>query len=296
MHMSSELVSVIIPFYSNTRWLCEALDSVLSQTYENFEVIVVVDGSAEDLSDIYYEYSSRVNFINQVNLGAAAARNTGIDFARGSYVAFLDSDDLWAPNKLELQIDYMKSNGFLWCHSYYFRFNKPVFNLPDNSLELIKFDFEGVVFPKTFIWNPIATPSIIISSSLLKEYAFKFNTCLEAGEDTDLWNQLASCFPLGCVKCPLVYVRVHGKNSAFNCLKQLTYKAFLFRRIVDFRVFFKSSIHFYSYKFIFFLAFVGFRFLKLSRLTLFKFPACFIYAPIWLASKIMRYYEVFFRK
>ncbi|HXQ69952.1 MAG TPA: glycosyltransferase family A protein [Pyrinomonadaceae bacterium] len=102
-------VSVIIPVYNGARFLRAALESVFAQTYRPFEVIVVDDGSVDD-SGIIAQSFPEVRYIQQANQGVAAARNNGIEAARGDFYAFLDQDDLWKPEKLKLQIDYLQSH------------------------------------------------------------------------------------------------------------------------------------------------------------------------------------------
>ena len=104
------LVTVIIPTYNRVRYLREAIDSVLSQDFRDFELIVVDDGSTDATSDLMDAYSSRLRYIFQEHHGVSAARNTGIAHARGSLVAFLDSDDLWLPKKLSAQVDFFRKN------------------------------------------------------------------------------------------------------------------------------------------------------------------------------------------
>ena len=100
---SLPLVSVIIPVYNGERFLAEAIESVLSQTYPNCEVIVVDDGSTDHSPEIARSYQS-VGFVRQEHAGTAAARNRGIKHSAGEYLAFLDADDLWLPDKLRLQM------------------------------------------------------------------------------------------------------------------------------------------------------------------------------------------------
>jgi glycosyltransferase involved in cell wall biosynthesis len=103
------LVSVIIPVYNGGRYLRACLESVFAQTYRPFEVIVVDDGSTDD-SGIIAQSFAEVRYIQQTNQGVAAARNNGIEAACGEFYAFLDQDDLWKPEKLKLQIDYLQSH------------------------------------------------------------------------------------------------------------------------------------------------------------------------------------------
>jgi glycosyltransferase involved in cell wall biosynthesis len=106
MDMQPELapqVSVIVPVYNGERFLAEAIDSILAQTYPSYEIIVVDDGSTDRTHAIAELYPS-VKYLFQANAGTAAARNRGIEIARGEFLAFLDADDLWLPDKLSLQM------------------------------------------------------------------------------------------------------------------------------------------------------------------------------------------------
>lgn len=100
------LVSVIVPAYDVTDFICEALDSALAQTFTEYEIIVVNDGcpDTEALERALAPYISRIIYLKQENRGVGAARNTGIKAARGSLLAFLDADDTWLPNYLEIQV------------------------------------------------------------------------------------------------------------------------------------------------------------------------------------------------
>ena len=102
------LVSVILPTY-NRKWILkEAIDSVLAQDYEDFELIVVDDGSTDNTCEILDTYGQDIIVLRQANKGVSAARNRGIAEAGGQLVAFLDSDDLWLPRKLSRQVDFFK--------------------------------------------------------------------------------------------------------------------------------------------------------------------------------------------
>lgn len=103
-------VSVIIPTYNCAKYICETIDSVLSQTYKDFEIIVVDDGSTDNTKEVLKPYMEKIRYIYQKNGGRSSARNTGIKTARGRYVAFLDSDDLWIPGKLAKQVNILESN------------------------------------------------------------------------------------------------------------------------------------------------------------------------------------------
>lgn len=119
----SEKVSIIMPTYNSSGYVREAVDSVLSQTYQNWELVIVDDCSTDDTYKIISQYAAQDNRIvlsrTECNMGAAGARNKALLLSSGRYIAFLDSDDVWTSNKLELQIQFMQDNGYCFtCTSY----------------------------------------------------------------------------------------------------------------------------------------------------------------------------------
>ena len=117
------LVSIITPTYNSQEFLEQTIESIVNQTYKNWELIIVDDASSDKTLNIINNYVSEFNNIqlirNEMNLGAGVARNKGIQGAKGDFIAFLDSDDLWNPNKLEVQIKYMLKNHLDVCYSSY---------------------------------------------------------------------------------------------------------------------------------------------------------------------------------
>ena len=117
------MVSVIIPVYNSERYISEAVESVLNQTYRNLQVIVINDGSTDGTERALEPYMDHINYFFQENRGVAAARNVGIRSSRGRHIAFLDSDDIWMPEKLENQVSYMIGHPefkFLYSDFVYF--------------------------------------------------------------------------------------------------------------------------------------------------------------------------------
>src|SRR3990167_8128796 len=102
--MGTPRVSVVIPTYNYARYLPQAIDSVLGQTYPHIEVVVVDDGSTDESRDVLRAYGSRIRWVQQERQGVSAARNRGVRESRGDLVAFLDADDRWLPTKLERQV------------------------------------------------------------------------------------------------------------------------------------------------------------------------------------------------
>lgn len=224
-------VSVVIPFYRGVEWLKEAVDSVCAQTRPVQEVIVVDDGSPEDVSSFLEEYGSRVTYRRTVNQGPAAARNVGIDLASGDFIAFLNSDDLWAPQKNEVRLSKMLELGAVWSHTSYELFDtdsvdRPVLRTVDVS------GFTGTAFPRMLYSNPFATPSVMIQASVLKEdSALRFGRAMRYGQDQYLWMKMVLRYPVLAIGEPLVRVRMRGTNAALRARVQLRAKAVLRLRL-----------------------------------------------------------------
>jgi glycosyltransferase involved in cell wall biosynthesis len=108
--MHKPLVSVIVPTYNQPAYLVQALDSVFAQTFRDFEIIVINDGSTDNTHQVLEQYGDRIRVLNQENQGIGRARNRGMDNAVGRYIAFLDHDDLWHPLKLQMQVAYMQEH------------------------------------------------------------------------------------------------------------------------------------------------------------------------------------------
>lgn len=118
----SELVSIIMPSYNTARYISETIQSVLAQTYSNWELIIVDDCSKDNTDEVVSEYltDERIRYIkNDSNGGAAVSRNRALREAKGKWIAFLDSDDLWEAEKLERQIAFMKENGYHFSYTNY---------------------------------------------------------------------------------------------------------------------------------------------------------------------------------
>ena len=116
----SPLVSIIIPTHNRADLLPRAIKSVLSQSYTNYEIIVVDDGSSDNTAEIVQKCAPGTRYIYQENAGASTARNKGIELAKGEWIAFLDSDDEWLPDKLKLQTDLLQRNpGLVWSYTNY---------------------------------------------------------------------------------------------------------------------------------------------------------------------------------
>ena len=118
----SDLVSIIMPSYNTAQYIADSIESVLAQTHENWELLIVDDCSTDNTDEVVAEFSidPRIRYLkNAKNSGAAVSRNRALREARGKWIAFLDSDDLWEPEKLEKQIAFMKENNYKFTFTDY---------------------------------------------------------------------------------------------------------------------------------------------------------------------------------
>ncbi|MBU3090135.1 glycosyltransferase family 2 protein [Clostridium gasigenes] len=214
------LVSVIIPFYNGVDWLIEAVNSVLNQTYTNYEILIINDGSKENMDSFLLEYEEKIIYIKKENGGPASARNLGIRKARGEYLAFLDSDDLWTSDKLEYQISEMIEKNSSWSQTSYELFGNRTDGKKVNAI------LEPKLFNKMlFISNGIATPTIMIKKSSFNEEKLFFMENRRYGEDTELWVRLSKKSDILSVDRVLTKVRIRGSNAGLTVIAQLQNRA-----------------------------------------------------------------------
>lgn len=145
--MEEELVSIVTPTYNCAKFIGETIDSVIKQNYQNWEMIIVDDASKDNTEEIVKNYKDkRINYIRlEENSGAAVARNTAMEKAKGKYIAFLDSDDLWMPDKLEKQIEFMKKNKFNITATAYEQIDEAGMNLNKVIHTKEKVNYNGVL-------------------------------------------------------------------------------------------------------------------------------------------------------
>ena len=199
-------VSVVIPTFNRARVLSEAVDSALAQTFSDLEIVIVDDGSTDDtIGTVERRYASRpqVRLLQKANGGPATARNTGLKSAEGELIAFLDSDDLWLPGKLMLQVDLLDRTpeaGLVFCDR--------VGEGPDSPTRFETKGFKGDTSLKGILKKgfPFATPSVIVRRSVLDEVGL-FDEAFTCAEDWDLWIRILARFPITFVDKPLVIVR-----------------------------------------------------------------------------------------
>lgn len=214
-------VSVVIPFYSGLQWLYEAVDSALGQDYPNKEIILVNDGSKEDLRQFRADYADKIFFIDQENSGPAAARNAGIDRATGKYVAFLDADDLWLPGKLRTQIADMEAHDAVWGHHSLMRFyeGSDKVSVQDNSR------YQGDVLCESYVSFRIQTGCVVVRREELERFGIRFPENMRYGEDGVFYSALARRWPLYYTDGVYLKMRFRGSNAAQRVKVQLLSRA-----------------------------------------------------------------------
>lgn len=221
------MVSIVMAVYNGERHLRKSIESVLNQTYRNFEFIIVNDGSTDSTQAILHDYSvkdSRIVIINNEHKGIPYSANLGVSLANGDFVARIDHDDIWMPHKLEHQVNFLKSNpdiALLGSSVIPVDINGEV----DNRFSRLfnnRQEFDSKRFRATILRNCL----ICHSSSIYRKDAFNalggYNTSFNTSLDYELWTRLASKYKCFIDREPLAYYRIwHGNISETKKKAQL---------------------------------------------------------------------------
>lgn len=220
--MNNPLVSIITPVYNGDKYISNAIDSVLAQTYKNFELIIINDGSTDNSFNIINTYLSdtRVRYFEQNNSGVSAARNTAIEHSKGEFIGFLDQDDLWHPEKLEIQVNFLKKHPEVsLVYSDYTILNE----LKNQSYRLsdaASFDSSRCDVNSILTRNPIGILTVLINKKCLID-AGPLNTRLKGTDDYELWLILALDYKFQFIPQSLATYRWHGENVSNDDLKMM---------------------------------------------------------------------------
>jgi len=225
------LVSVIIPTYRRGTFLPRAIESVLAQTYSPVEVIVVEDGSHE-ARGVVSSFGERVRYLWQENQGAAVARNTGAAAARGAWIALLDDDDFWVPDKLERQFELLRafpSLGFVHANYFWLRNGHgeprpegPVLSVPSGwvTQELVLDRFS------------IGTSTALIRADLFRKVG-GFNPAYRLVQDYDLWIRLSQVAQFGYLTAPLAYYEAEAEEELATLCRKSQANVTILKAFVD---------------------------------------------------------------
>lgn len=218
-------VSVIIPAYNKANLTVQTVKSVLNQTFKDIEIIVVDDGSVDDTSEKLSQFGDRIIYVYQKNKGACGARNTGIRYAQGNYLAFLDCDDLYESDKLELSVNALKQNeaiGFVYSAAF----------LIDNDNKTLRIyqtkQYKNIeqIFDKLLLGNFICNSTVVVRKEVIDK-AGLFDETIFMPADWDMWLRFSEISKGKYLDKPLTHYRV-SNNYVFRNLD----KAFVEERCV----------------------------------------------------------------
>lgn len=207
------LVSVIVPVYNRAHLVAETIESILLQTYQPVEIILINDGSSDGSLAVLREYESRypkwIRVVDQPNQGQTVARNNGIKVAQGQFIAFLDSDDLWVKDKLERQIPRFEPGvGLVYSGT----------EIIDEAGQTVRFEpadetMSGYIYPQLLIKNRMTGGTVVVTADSLSRVGF-FSTDFQAAENWDLWLRICKVYSTRVVSDPLVKYRIHCNNMS----------------------------------------------------------------------------------
>jgi len=210
---SSPTVSVVIPVYNGARYLAQAIQSVLDQTYKNFELIIVDDGSTDHTREVVCSFIEKeqlpIRYIFQNNGGEALARNTGIAAAKGDYLAFIDADDMWMPNKLEQEVSLLEeSKGIgLVFTSYRACIGEKVTD-EVVSVDRQKLDGNLLSFEELLKRSFIAPSAIVVRKEIMQQVG-PFDSSFKMCTDYDMWLRISQITNIAYIDEPLMIYRIH---------------------------------------------------------------------------------------
>ena len=221
-------VSVIIPTHNHARFLGEALDSVLAQRFQDFEVVVVDDGSTDGTRALVASYAPRVRYHFQPHAGVSSARNAGLRYTSAPYVAFLDADDTWAPEKLSLQVACLDAHPRLGVvFTSYLKTDesgKPL------MVEPKRFPYSRAPFETMLVW-PYGSMHVAMVRRACLARVGDFDETLTIAEDWDLWLRVAQRYCIANLDQPLATYRQSARSASRGPGRQEA--PAMFRRVVD---------------------------------------------------------------
>lgn len=210
MH-STPYVSIIIATFNREKLLREAIHSVFAQTYQNFELIIIDDGSTDNTSSMIKEFTdSRLHYQHLPNQGRSKARNVGLSLAKGKYITFLDSDDLYHPEKLALQTAYLDAHpetGMIYTSAYCI----------DETGNLLKHQYEAIysgnIYKSIAFFVPvtITLPTVMVRREVIDK-AGNFDENMHRFEDTDLWRRISKVTRIDAINEYTCKLRTHSDN------------------------------------------------------------------------------------
>lgn len=228
-------VSVIIPVYNSSKYVSEAIASVFAQTYQDFEIIVIDDGSTDNsreiIEDFIEKYPSKINYIYQKNKGIAGARNTGIKNAKGSLIALLDADDKWHPARLEKEIVIIESSPQIGLvHSNLMSISED--GIPLENFKRNKKYLSGYIFKHLFLRSAdIGSPTVLFRKDCCMNVGlFDENIVCMGCDDRDMWLRIAQKYRVEYINEILAYHRLHNTNFSNNTQRMFNARLYVINK------------------------------------------------------------------
>lgn len=237
--MSEKLVSIITPTYNCAKFIARTLDSVQAQTYQNWEMIIIDDRSQDNTKEIvegYMKDDPRIQYhLLDVNSGAAVARTTAMSLAKGSYMAFLDSDDIWMPDKLERQIRWMNDNGYAFSCTAYEQIDEDD-NLLNRTIKTIK----KTDYNRLLLDCPVGNSTVVYDVEKMGKFEVPN---IRKRNDDALWLQMLKKekYIWGMPDVLMKY-RIRQNSISSNKFKVIKFHWFLYRDIEHLSVI-RSAFH-----------------------------------------------------
>lgn len=206
--MNSPFFSIVLPTYNRAHFIPKAITSVLQQTYRDWELIVIDDGSTDNTREIVSGIrDERVHYHWQTNQERSAARNAGIAKCKGEFICFLDSDDLWRSNHLQVLYHAIESRQYEPA----FYFTGMTWHFSNRKNDVLFVPIEGKNLIEFVITNQIGTPTVCIHHTILQKH--QFNTRLRVNEDVELYARIVAEYPLVQIQICTVDVLIHNENT-----------------------------------------------------------------------------------
>jgi glycosyltransferase involved in cell wall biosynthesis len=227
-YMANNLVSIITPSYKSAKFISNAIESVLQQTYGDWEMIIIDDKSPDYSNKIIEEYVKKDHRIQLIRLeknsGPAVARNKGIKEAQGRYIAFLDADDLWMPQKLEKQIAFMQRENIALSYTGYYRFEQSIEQTKDEITVPLMVDYHELLKQ-----NIIGCLTAVYDTKVLGKVTMPL---IRKRQDFGLWLKILREIPFAYgFNEPLAYYRMHNDSISSNKIISSLYNWKLYREV-----------------------------------------------------------------
>lgn len=221
------LVSVIVPAYNHEKYINDCLQSIVNQTYNNIELIIINDGSTDNTENVIKTFMAEntefnIKFISKNNEGICKTLNKGLKMASGKYISFLASDDKWEPKKTEIQVAFMEKNnniGLVFSDAWFIRFqDKTDLRWSDYKKNLngyFKNCIQNTEMYTLLLTKPLIPALTVMVRSQIFEDVGMFDEKL-IFEDDDMWLRIARKYPLAYINEPLALYRIHSSNISNN--------------------------------------------------------------------------------